>query len=286
MIFTFKKRFLSLIIIFIFVLSIVGCTKATIGNPPDPNNLVIHYIDVGQGDSILVQVNNINMLIDAGNSEDGSKVVRYLQKQGVKKLHYIIATHPHEDHIGGMSLIIKNFEIGKFYAPKIMSSTKAFEQMINALKSKSLKINEAKYGVLLNLGSNIDCEVIAPNSNKYDNINNYSAVIKLNYGLTNFLFMGDAENISEKEIIKSGFNIKSNVMKIGHHGSSSSSLIELLDLVSPEFAIISCGKNNDYGHPHKLTLDKLKQKNITVYRTDLIGTIVLQSDGTKIKNIK
>lgn len=240
---------------------------------------------MGQADSILIQVNNKNLLIDAGNYEDGNKVVTYLKKQGVKKLDYIIATHPHEDHIGGMSFIIKKFDIGQFYAPKKTNTTKTFEQMVSALKNKNIKINQAKNGVSLNLGSNTRCEILAPNSNNYDNLNNYSAVIKLSYGSTNFLFMGDAEKISEREIIESGANISCDVIKVGHHGSSSSSSIEFLDLVSPKLAIISCGKNNDYGHPHKQTLDNLKQKNIIIYRTDLNGTIILQSDGNKIKKL-
>ena len=268
-----------------FILIITGCSKATLGNPPDPNKLIVHYIDVGQADSILLQVNNKNLLIDAGNYEDGAKVATYLKKHGVKKLDYIIATHPHEDHIGGMSLIIKKFDVGNFYAPKKINTTECFEQMVNALKNKNIKINQAKNGVSLNLGLNTNCEMLAPNSNKYDDINNYSAVVKLNYGSTTFLFMGDAENISEKEMIESGSNLSCDVLKVGHHGSSSSSSIEFLNLVSPKLAIISCGKGNDYGHPHKQTLDKLKQKNIIIYRTDLNGTIILQSDGTKIKKL-
>jgi competence protein ComEC len=281
----YKKRISLLLIIIAFILPITGCTKATLGNAPDPNKLLVHYIDVGQADSILIQVNNKNLLIDAGNYEDGTKVMTYLQKQGVKKLDYIIATHPHEDHIGGMSFIIKKFDVGQFYAPRTTNNTKNFEGMITALKNKKLKINLAKNGVLLNLGLNTNCEILSPNSNKYDDINNYSATIKLNYGSTSFLFMGDAHKISESEIIKTGANISCDVLKIAHHGSSSSSSIEFLDLASPKFAIISCGKNNDYGHPHKQTLDKLKQKNVILYRTDLNGTIVLQSDGTKIKKL-
>jgi len=247
--------------------------------------MLIHYINVGQADSILIQVNNKNLLIDAGNYEDRAKVVTYLQKHGVKKLQYIIATHPHEDHIGGMSLVIKKFEVGQLYAPKKTNNTKAFEEMVTALKSKKLKINEAKHGISLDLGLNTSCEIIAPNSNKYDDTNNYSAIIRLTYGSTSFLFMGDAQKVSEREIIKSGANISCDVLKIGHHGSSSSSSKEFLDLASPKLAIISCGRNNSYGHPHKQTLDSLKQKNVLIYRTDLNGTILIQSDGTIIKKL-
>ncbi|MCM8711688.1 MBL fold metallo-hydrolase [Clostridium sp. SYSU_GA19001] len=252
-------------------------------NNSSNNNLLVHYIDVGQADSILIQVNNKNMLIDAGNKSDSDKVISYLKQQGVEKLDYVVATHPHEDHIGGMSDIIKKFSIIDFYAPKKTNTTKSFENMISALKDKKIKIATA--GVKFNLGDNTICEMLAPNSKNYEEINNYSAVIKLTYGNTKFLFMGDAEKLSEDEILTNNFDISADVLKVGHHGSSSSSSSGFLDKVSPKTVVISAGKGNDYGHPHKEILSEFKKRNYTIYRTDIDGTIVLLSDGKKIKKI-
>jgi len=271
------------ILTLIFLISLVGCnasnTSAAVYNK---DNLIVHYIDVGQADSILVQINNKNLLIDGGNRDDGDKIIKYLKKQGVSKLDYVIATHPHEDHIGGMASIVKKFDIGKFYAPKKLSNTATFENMVLALREKKLKINEAKAGDTLNLGKNVDCKILAPNSAEYDNLNNYSAVVKLTYGNTKFLFTGDAHKQSEREMISKGYDLSSDVLKVGHHGSSSSSSKEFLDKVKPKIAIISCGKNNDYGHPHKETLEELNKRKIKIYRTDKDGTIVFESDGKNI----
>ncbi len=279
-----KKYINFFALLFTILIIFSGCAPVntnTSNNIKDNNLLLVHFIDVGQADSILIQVNNKNMLIDAGNRGDADSIVSYLQKQGVKKLDYVIATHPHEDHIGGMSDIIKKFPITEFYAPKKTATTKTFENMINALNGK--KIITAKAGVKLNLGDNIEAELLAPNKDKYEEINNYSAVLKLTYGNNKFLFMGDAEKLSESEILGNNADVSADVIKVGHHGSSTSSSKDFLDKVSPKIAIISVGKGNDYGHPNKETLDEFKKRNYTVYRTDIEGTIVLQSDGKNIK---
>jgi len=277
------KSSCGIILTLIILFSFIGCnTSDTTATTYNKDNLIVHYIDVGQADSILIQINNKNLLIDGGNRDDDDTIMKYLKKQGVAKLDYIIATHPHEDHIGGMASIIKKFDIGKFYAPKKLSTTATFENMVLALKNKNLKINEAKPGDTLNLGKNVECKILAPNSAEYDNLNNYSVVIKLTYGNTSFLFTGDAHKLNEKEMLSKGYDLSSDVLKVGHHGSSSSSSKEFLDKVKPKIAIISCGKNNDYGHPHKETLDELNKRKIKIYRTDKDGTIVFESDGKKI----
>jgi len=246
------------------------------------NDLVIHYIDVGQGDSILIQIHGKNMLIDAGTTQSTKDLINYLNKQKIDKLDYLIETHPHEDHIGGMSKIIDKFEVIKFYAPKVTSTTKAFEGMVNSLQKKSLKIRIAKADITLDLGSDVNCQILAPNSDSYKEVNNNSTVIKLNYGNTKFLFDGDAEKLSEDEMIAKGYDLSCDVLKLGHHGSRTATSDEFLKLAHPKIAIISCGLNNDYGHPHKPTLTKLKSIDSKIYRTDKEGTIVLVSNGTKI----
>lgn len=250
------------------------------------NNIIrISYIDVGQGDSELIQVNGKNLLIDAGTNESTNKVISYLDKQKVKKLDYVVATHPHEDHIGGMAAVIKKYDIGQFYAPKKLTNTKTFENMINALKSKNLKVNVARAGVEFDLGKDVKCEMLAPNNNNYEDLNNYSAVIKVTYKDSKFLFTGDAQKLSEKEILSENYDLSSDVLKVGHHGSTSSSSKAFLDKVTPKISIISCGKNNDYGHPHKETLNEFEKRKIQVYRTDVDGTILLISDGNKISKM-
>ncbi|MCM0650717.1 MBL fold metallo-hydrolase [Clostridium swellfunianum] len=272
------------LVLLILILTLSGCTQSSTNTPinsQDKSLMLIHYIDVGQADSILIQVNGKNMLIDAGNRGDADTVISYLQKQGVKKLDYVIATHPHEDHIGAMSDIIKKFPISEFYAPKKTASTKTFENMINALNGK--KIIAARADVTLDLGENTEAVLLAPNNNNYEDINNYSAVLKLKYGSNKFLFMGDAEKLSEKEILNTNSDISADVIKVGHHGSTTSSSKEFLDKAAPKIVVISVGKDNDYGHPHKETLAEFKKRGYTVYRTDIDSTIVLQSDGKNIK---
>ena len=278
-----KKYFNILSIIFIFIFLMSGCTSNGNSNSTSTySGLKIHYIDVGQGDSELIQVNGKNLLIDAGPNESRDKLMSYLNKQNIKKLDYVIATHPDEDHIGGMGNVLKKYSIDKFYTPKKIVNTKTFEYMIQQLKNKNMKIDTPTPGVQLDLGKNTTAEILAPNSKSYPDTNNYSVVLKLTYGNTKFLFTGDAEKTSEMEMIDKNYDLSADVLKVGHHGSSSSTSQQFLDKINPKIAVISCGKNNKYGHPHKKTINKLKKKNIQIYRTDVSGTIILTSNGTKI----
>ncbi|NFG41945.1 MBL fold metallo-hydrolase [Clostridium botulinum] len=248
------------------------------------NNIIVHYIDVGQGDAALIQVNNINMLIDSGPKESRNKILDYLQSLNIKKINYIVATHPHEDHIGNMAKIIKTYGIYKFYAPKIENTTSTFEKMIDALKYKNLKINVIKKDTnSIDLGKNTDVTIFSPIKDSYDNINNYSPVIKIQYGDTSFLFTGDAEKEVENEILlDSNNNIRSDVIKIGHHGSSTSSSKSFIKKVNPSIAIISVGTDNKFNHPNKSTIDCLTKSNIKIYQTNKENTIILSSDGHNI----
>jgi len=245
--------------------------------------LEVHFIDVGQADSILVLTpDNKAMLIDAGNNGDGNTVVSYLKAKNISTIDVLVGTHPHEDHIGGLDTVIKAFDVKSVYMPKVSSNTKTFEDVLTAINDKGLKVKTAKAGTSISLGSGIKTEIIAPNNDKYEDLNNYSAVIKLTYGSTAFLFMGDAEEKSEKEILNSGFNVKADVLKVGHHGSETSTSKEFLNAVSPDYAIISAGKDNKYNHPHDTTLEKLNKAGVKVYRTDKLGTIIMTSDGENI----
>lgn len=246
-------------------------------------SLKVHFLDVGQADSMLIETpGGKSMLIDAGNNADSDMVVSYIKNKKINKIDVLVGTHPHEDHIGGMDVVIKSFDIGKIYMPKASSTTKTFEDVLNALKAKGLKVTTAAAGVSIDLDKGTGCEILAPIGSGYGDINNYSVVIKLTFGDTTFLFAGDAEELSEKEMLNKGYDLKADVLKIGHHGSSSSTSAAFLKAVAPEYAVICVGKENSYGHPTKETLDKLVQAKIQVLRTDINGTIIAVSDGKTV----
>ena len=275
---------LNLITIILLGITTISCSPSSSKEIINKDNLfIVHYIDVGQGDSILIQVNDKNMLIDAGPKSNKDDIINYLNSQKIEKLDYVIATHPHEDHIGNMADIIKKYTIVNFYAPKVTHTSKIFENMIDALKEKDMKIKVIREGTnTINLGENTNVSVYAPVSNKYDDLNNYSPIIKISYKNNSFLFTGDAEKLSEDEVLNKSYNLKADVLKVGHHGSSSSTSNNFLKEVTPSIAVIMVGNDNDYGHPNKETLNSLKNKNIKIYRTDLDKTIILYSDGNNV----
>lgn len=243
--------------------------------------LKVHFIDVGQADCILLQQGNENMLIDAGNNDDEQTIKNYLQSVGVNQFQYVIGTHPHEDHIGSMDYIMNSFKVGKIYFPKATATTKTFENLVNAVKNKRMQFAEPTPGEIFNLGQ-AKCTILAPNNSDYEDLNNYSIVVKVEFGNNSLLLAGDAEDISEKEMMDKGFNLKADVLKVGHHGSDSSTTREFLNAVNPKYAVISVGKGNDYGHPATDIIQKLHAKGINIYRTDESGTVVATSDGTNI----
>lgn len=242
----------------------------------------VHYIDVGQADSILIKVNGASMLIDAGNNADGGAVVSYIRSQGITKLDYVIGTHPHEDHIGGMDDVVRAFNIGKIIMPKAPSTTRTFEDVLTAISSKGLKVTSPIPGTSYSLGD-ASFVIFSPNSSSYKDLNNYSVVVKLTYGKTSFLLEGDAEDVSESEMLGKGFDLKANVLKVGHHGSTSSTTQSFLNAVKPTYAVISVGTGNSYGHPAQSTISKLNSAGVQIFRTDESGTIIATSDGNTIR---
>ena len=241
-------------------------------------NFSVSFIDVGQADSVLIRNGNYNMLIDAGNNEDGEKLVNYFKSLGIEEFTYVFATHPHEDHIGGMDDIINNFKIDNYYMSNKLSTTKTFMDVLDALDGRNLKYMVPNKGDTLKLGD-ANIKVIYPGDDK-SNINDSSIVLKVTYGKNSFLLTGDATSNVERKIYNE--DIKSDVLKVAHHGSSYSSTDVFLDKVKPYYAVISVGKNNIYNHPSNKTLEKLNKRNIKVYRTDLDGTIVFISDGENL----
>ena len=244
----------------------------------DGEKLQIWFLDVGQADSILIQDNDTYMLIDAGNNEDGEKLVSYFQSLGIESFQYVIGTHAHEDHIGGMNDIIDNFNIGTFYMPDAITTTATFESVLDSLEAKNIAFQTPTVDSTFELGDTT-IDVLYVGTDDTD-LNNTSIVLKLTYGNTSVLFMGDAEK--EVETIIEKKDISADVLKVGHHGSNTSSSKTFLEKVNPSYAIISVGTGNSYGHPSHTTIQNLENQNIQIYRTDENGTIIMTSDGTNI----
>ena len=246
------------------------------------NNLLkVHYLDVGQGDSIFIELpNNETILIDAAESYQSENIINYLKNLNYQKIDYVIGTHPHTDHIGGLKNIINTFEIGKIYMPKVVSTTKTYESLLMAIKDKNLKINTAKAGTSIIDTDALKINILAPNNSTYTELNNYSVVTKITYGTTKFLFMGDAEKLSENEIKE---NVTADVIKIGHHGSNTSSSIDFIKKVNAKYGIISVGLNNKYNLPKEETITNWENSGTKIYLTSTNGTIRASSDGTNIK---
>lgn len=272
---------LCVILALILLLSTASCSLFDLGRyliDGEEAKLIVHFIDVGQGDSILLESDDEYVLIDAGERDYGETVLNYITERGADELKYVIATHPHSDHIGGMRTVINGITAENFITVETDCATATWTKLLTAVDDNDVNYIDAEAGDVYSFGS-ATFTIMGPLSDSYSGYNNYSVVTKVECGDISFLLTGDAEKESEYEMVAAGEDLSADVLKCGHHGSSTSSTSKFLKAVNPAYAVISCGKNNDYGHPHKETMQKLNALGCDVLRTDTMGTVVAYTDG-------
>lgn len=280
--FKYRKKLIGLISVCItLALALLcSCSSPDVTASHTDREIKVTVLDVGQGDSIFIELtDNRCMLIDAGESEYGKTVTDYIRDNGYTKIDYLVATHPHADHIGGMSKVVSSFDIGKIYMPRATTDTKTYENLLNTIDKKGLGINTAKAGVNILNEDSLKIDILAPNSANYTELNNYSAVIKITFGSVKFLFMGDAEAESENEITA---DVSADFVKIGHHGSKTSSSEDFVRRVGASFAAVSVAEENDYNLPVKQIISRWSNSGAKVMMTKEVGNIVAQSDGKNL----
>ena len=274
-----KQKFLSLLLLFTLL---TGCTApAPVSQAPEEgSSFAVHYIDVGQADAALVECDGHYMLIDGGNAADSDLIYSYLEQQGASHLDYMVATHIHEDHIGGLPGALNYATVDTALCPVTQGTTQVFDNLVKYLSAQDKSLTVPAPGDTFDLGS-AQVEILGPVKD-YSDANNTSIVLRVDYGQTSFLFTGDMEREAEEDLLESGAALEATVLKVGHHGSETSTSYPFLRQVMPEYAVISVGTDNSYGHPSQDTLSRLRDADVQVYRTDLQGTIVAQSDGTTV----
>ncbi|MBQ3416774.1 MAG: MBL fold metallo-hydrolase [Ruminococcus sp.] len=283
------KKILCIVLAITLLFLLCSCTLEELLGIPSPKDynqigdakLIVHFIDVGQGDSTLLESKGEFVLIDAGERDYGDTVAEYAEKRGCNELKYMIATHPDSDHVGGLKTVIETIDTENFITCETDKSTSTWLNVLHAVDEYDVNYIDAEPGKTYSFGE-ATFTVLAPLGDSYNNYNNYSVVVKAQCGDISFLLTGDAEKESEEQMLRSGEDLSADVLKCGHHGSSTSTSDAFLSAVDPAFAVISCGKNNDYGHPHRETVSKLRERGVAYYRTDLLGTVVAATDGKEI----
>ncbi len=289
-----KRKIISYLLLLALLIPIAGCgsipadTTTTAGGsdlplPTEGQAVTVTVLDVGQGDSTLIELpDGKTMLIDAAEAEEAGKIITYIQSRGIEQLDYVVATHPHADHIGGMSAILSAFPVGEIWMPDAPSDTQTYEKLLLTVEEKNIPLHVAKAGKAILSAKGLEIDLLSPIGEKYSDLNHYSAVVSLRFGKTRFLFMGDAEGINESEILQSGADLSADLLKLGHHGSNTSSTEAFVRAVNPIWGVISCGTGNKYGHPNSETLSLFAKLSITLCRTDLEGNLLFVSDGSQI----
>lgn len=267
---------LIIIIIFIIVVAIKAYFEQRASKEAE-GELVVHMIDVGQADSFLLVQGDQVALVDCGTRSRGKDVAAYLQSLGITKINYLFGTHPHDDHMGGMYDVITNFEIEKIIIPELEAgevTTNWYLKLMKEIKDGNYQVEYANLDTVYHLGD-ADIRIIGPISEPENNLNNYSIVLKVSFGEMDMIMTGDAEKVVEREILEAGYDVEAEILKVGHHGSDTSSSDEFLDAINPDYALISAGLGNKYDHPIESTMEELEERSIEVYRTDESGTVIL-----------
>ena len=278
------KRILAALLI---VLLLTGCSVPAEYTPSAPNSdgelapLNVHFIDVGQADCILLECDGEYALIDAGNRADGEMVVQYLTDEGVERLSLVVGTHPHEDHIGGLPDVLAAFPVNTVWFSHYPYTNSVVDNFLHWVKLRGVPLTQPRIKDVYQLGD-ATLRVLGPVKTDYEDVNDLSLVIRVDHGDRSFLFAGDMERIAEIDLIESGANVDADVLKVGHHGSYSSTSYRFLREVMPTYAVICVGRNNEYGHPHSDPLSRLEDADVTIFRTDLHYTIRASCDGTNI----
>ncbi len=271
-------------VVFLLIMLAVYLFSGSDDSTPVPGDvagqLTVHFIDVGQADCTLLECGGQTMLIDGGNVEDGSLVVSYLKRQGIESLNYVVCTHAHEDHVGGLAGPLNAFKVGQVFAPVTDYDSKVFENFLKYTHAQGLDVTVPVADTSFLLGEAY-VTVLGPRE-EYEDTNDTSVVLRVDHGENSFLFTGDMETTAENDLLAAGCRLDADVLKVGHHGSSTSTGYVFLREVMPEYGVISCGIDNSYGHPHEEVTSRLYDAGVTVYRTDKQGTIVATSDGKGI----
>jgi beta-lactamase superfamily II metal-dependent hydrolase len=278
---------MAMLVLLCSLIWLVGC--APLQNDPSASVdatslLTVHVLDVGQADSILISFpSGQNLLIDGGNNGDGRRIIDYLHAQGVDRLDFIIGTHPHADHIGGLDEVIKTIPVEAVYLPLVTQNTNSYLDLLESIQDAGLTVTKAATGVTLPITGGVTATMLGPIQNDYQELNDWSVVLRVTFDQVSLLFTGDAGAAAEADLLASGQDLQAQLLKVGHHGSSTSSSAELLAAVQPRYAVISVGQDNDYGHPSQNTLRRLRNAGATVYRTATSGTVLLESDGKSVQ---
>lgn len=290
------KKIKIWLLLFSLLLTLSGCSNAelqqvlaqleqtetanqTISVPE--GELEVHFLDVGQADCSLLASNGHYMLIDGGNEDDAQTILSYLRQMGVERLDIVIGTHPHEDHVGSLDEVIKAFAVEAVYLPDVSADTRTYRQVLEAAADKGLEIQHLQAGDVLDF-QGLPVEIFGPVEDYGNNLNNWSVVLRISVGEVAFLFTGDAEQKAEYDILEAGYDISSDVLKVGHHGSNTSNAEEFLSAADADYAVISAGGSNMYGHPTAEILERLEDFDAELYRTDEQGTIVCKTDGRTV----
>ena len=283
--------------LFLLLVLLTGCTAAPAETQPSDtesttvsliagsaDTLTVHFIDVGQADCILLECGNCFALVDGGNTDDGSLVVDYLESQGVEILSLVVGTHTHEDHMGGLGQVLQSFPVNNIWCSEITYSNSCVSAFLKGARDQDEEIQYVQPGDMFYLGGTDGASITVLGPVKsYEDVNNLSLVLMVEYGNTRFLLTGDMESDAEADLLDSGADVKADVLKVGHHGSYTSTSYRFLREVAPTYGVISCGRNNEYGHPHDAPMSRLRDADVILYRTDLMYTVTAVSDGETIE---